>query len=288
MTMSMKKTLLSAALGLGLAVGVAAAPALAAGSAPPAPRQTWTFSGPFGQFDKAQLQRGYKVYREVCSACHALGLVAFRNLTEKGGPEFSEEQIRALIAEAGYQVTDGPNDAGEMYQRPARLSDRYPKNFPNEQAARAANGGAYPPDMSLIAKARSTSQGFPWFILDGLPGLLYAEHGPDYLYNLLTSYGKEPEHGETCGDGLYYNPAFISGHCIAMAQPISDDQVTYDDGSPQTVSQYSKDIAAFLMWAAEPKLEERKQVAFNVMIFMILFAGLLYFTTKKLWAGIKH
>lgn len=278
-----------ARFGLGLAVAAGltlagAGTALAAGGhAPHIEKQSWTFAGPFGKFDRAQLQRGFQVYKEVCAACHSMKYVAFRNLMEPGGPEFTEEQVKALAAT--YKVMDGPNDQGEMYERTARPSDRFPLAFPNEQAARFANNGAYPPDLSLMGKARAASRGFPWFIFDAVTQ--YQEYGPDYIYALLTGYHEAPK-DVTCGQGLNYNAAFLAGTCIAMAQPISDGQVEYADGTPGTVSNYAKDVAAFMMWTAEPKLEERKQTGFKVMGFLIVFAGLLWFTKRKVWADVGH
>lgn len=275
------------ALGVSLAATVAvalAAPAFAAGSAPHIEREQWSFAGPFGTFDKAQLQRGFKVYREVCASCHSLKLVSFRNLAQEGGPGFTEEQAKAIAAE--YTVQDGPNDDGDMFDRPAILADKFPSPFPNEQAARASNGGAYPPDFSLIAKARAAHRGFPWFIFDAFTQ--YNEQGPDYIHALLTSYGEEVPEGVSIPEGKHYNPAFLSGSAIGMAQPISDEQVEYTDGTPMTVDQYARDVSAFLMWAAEPHLEDRKKMGFRVIIFLMVFASLLYFTKKKLWRNIEH
>jgi len=248
----------------------------------------WTFSGPFGHFDKAQLQRGFQVYREVCSNCHSLNLVSFRNLAEHGGPGFSEELVKALAAE--YQVTDGPNDEGDMFERPGIPADRFPAPFANEAAAKASNNGAAPPDFSLIAKARAPERGFPWFVFDIFTQ--YQESGPDYIVSLLTGYsGTDPNES-----GTYDNPYFISGPAIAMAPPLSDGQIDYaqnadDDPAndvPQTVEQYAKDVAAFTMWAAEPHLEQRKAMGFSVMLFLIVFAGLVYFTKKKVWSDVEH
>jgi cytochrome c1 len=246
------------------------------------PRQPWSFAGPLGKFDQAQLQRGFKVYREVCSNCHSMQLVAFRNLADPGGPGFSEAQVKALAAE--YKVKDGPNESGDMFERPGRPSDQFPWNFPNDNAARAANGGALPPDMSVLAKARSFSRGFPWFIIDGI--VQYQEQGADYIVGILNGY-KDPPPGVQLQPGQHYNE-FMPGHKLAMPKPLSDGQIDYSDGSPTTVQQYAKDISAFLMWTAEPKLEERKRTGFRVVIFLILFAGLLYYTKKKVWAEIVH
>jgi len=241
----------------------------------------WSFAGPFGTYDKGQLQRGLKVYKEVCAACHSMNLVAFRSLEGLG---YSEAQVKALAAE--YEVQDGPNADGEMFTRKALPSDHFPSPFPNDEAAAAANNGAAPPDFSLIAKARGVERGFPTFIFDIFTQ--YAENGPDYIHALLTGYGQTPPEGMEIADGTYYNPYFISAKALAMPQPIADDQVTYDDGAPQTVDQYSRDISAFLMWAAEPHLEDRKKTGFRVMIFLVLFAGLLYVTKRKVWSAIPH
>ncbi len=273
-------------LGAGLLVaGIGAANAAEGGGTPHYPLEhpkhvDWSFAGPFGTWDKAQLQRGFKVYREVCSACHSLNLVSFRTLEDLG---LSEEQVKAIASE--YEITDGPNEDGEMFTRPGRPSDYFPSPFPNDKAAAYANNGAVPPDFSLIAKARAPERGFPTFIFDVFT--LYAENGPDYLYSLLTGYGEEPPESVQVADGTYYNPYFSGGPALAMAQPIYEGSVTYDDGSPETVDQYSKDVSAFLMWAAEPMLVERKQMGFNVMIFLLIFASLLYFTKKKVWSGLK-
>jgi ubiquinol-cytochrome c reductase cytochrome c1 subunit len=243
--------------------------------------QSWSFAGPFGTYNKAQLQRGLRVYKEVCSACHSMDLVAFRTLERLG---YSEAQVKALAAE--YEVTDGPNADGEMFTRPALPSDYFPSPFPNTTAAAVANNGAAPPDFSLIAKARGVERGFPRFIFDIFTQ--YAEGGPDYIHALLTGYEEEPPAGMEIAEGTYYNPYFIAGKSLAMAPPLSDGQVTYDDGSPETVDQYARDVSAFLMWAAEPHLEARKQTGFSVMAFMILFTGLVYLTKRKVWAGVAH
>ncbi len=258
--------------------------ALAAGEGPHVVKQNWSFAGPFGSYDPAQLQRGFKVYREVCSACHGIKLVAFRNLYEPGGPLFSEAAARQIATE--YTVIDGPNADGEMFERPARLADRFPSPYANEAAARAAQGGAYPPDLSLIAKARAVQRGFPWFVFDIFTQ--YQEAGPDYLYGLLTGYAEEPPEGLEVPPGMHYNTHFIAGNLLAMPNPMSDEQVEYTDGTPQTVDQYSRDVAAFLMWTAEPTLDQRKQLGFKAMIFMVVFAGALYFTKRKLWDGVAH
>lgn len=242
---------------------------------------SWSFAGPFGTYDKAQLQRGFKVYKEVCAACHSMHLVSFRTLEDLG---YSEAQVKALAAE--YTIQDGPNDDGDMFERPGKPSDYFPSPFPNEQAAAAANGGAAPPDLSLIAKARGIERGFPQFIIDIFTQ--YAESGPDYIHSLLTGYDEQPPAGMVIPEGTHYNPYFNAGVSLAMPKPLSDDQVTYDDGSPQTVEQYSQDVSAFLMWAAEPHMEDRKKTGFRVIVFMLLFSILMYLTKRKVWANVAH
>ncbi|MDT6939103.1 cytochrome c1 [Brucella pseudogrignonensis] len=244
-------------------------------------QESWSFAGPFGTYDKGQLQRGLKVYKEVCSACHSMNLVAFRNLEALG---YSPEQVKAFAAE--YEVTDGPNADGEMFTRKAIATDHFPSPFPNVNAAAAANNGAAPPDFSLIAKARAVERGFPTFIFDIFTQ--YAEAGPDYIHSLLTGYDEQPPAGMHIPEGTHYNPYFIAGKSLAMAKPLSDDQVTYDDGSPQTVDQYARDVSAFLMWSAEPHLEERKKLGFRVLIFLVLFAGLVYIAKRAIWSNVKH
>jgi ubiquinol-cytochrome c reductase cytochrome c1 subunit len=240
----------------------------------------WSFAGPFGTYDRAQLQRGLKVYREVCSACHSLSLVSFRTLEGLG---YSEGQVKTVAGE--YEVQDGPNADGEMFTRKGAPTDHFPSPFPNKEAAAAANNGAAPPDLSLIAKARGVERGFPQFVFDIFTQ--YAEAGPDYVHALLTGY-HEPPAGLEIPEGNHYNPYFISSASLAMAPPLSDGQVTYDDGAPQTVDQYSRDVAAFLMWAAEPHLEDRKKTGFRVMIFLLGFGTLVYLTKRKIWAHVPH
>jgi ubiquinol-cytochrome c reductase cytochrome b/c1 subunit len=241
-------------------------------------QQKWSFAGPFGIYDRAQLQRGFKVYHDVCQTCHSLSLVSFRNLAGPEGLGYSDEQIKALAAE--YQVKDGPNEQGEMFDRPGRPADSFPPRFPNPQAAAFALGGRTPPDMSVLAKARGFERGFPAFIFDAFTQ--YQEAGPDYIVALLNGYENAPACFKLPPGGSYNK--YFPAKSILMPKPLTDGQVTYDDGSPQTVEQYSKDVSAFLMWAAEPHLEARKRIGFQVMIFLVVFAGLLYFTKKKVWA----
>lgn len=246
------------------------------------PRQKWSFSGPLGKFDRGELQRGFKVYREVCQVCHGLSYIAFRNLSDAGGPGFSREQAAAVAAE--YKIKDGPNDQGEMFERPGRPADRFPPPFPNDQAARAVHNGSVPPDLSVITKARTYERGFPWFVLDIFTQ--YQEQGPDYLVALLKGY-EEPPQGLTLPAGTVYNKYF-PGHSISMPPPLSDGRVDYTDGAPATVDQYAKDVTTFLMWTAEPHMEARKRIGLQVMIFLLVFAGLLYFVKKRIWAGVPE
>lgn len=268
---------IAAAIGLTALAGTAAK---AAESDVP-PQLKWSFWGPFGHYDEAQLQRGFKVYHDVCQNCHGINLLAFRNLADPGGPGFTTAQATAIAA--GYQVTDGPNDQGEMFQRAGRLADAIPAPFPNEQAARARYN-AVPPDFSTLAKARGIERGFPWFILDMFTQ--YQEGGVDYIAAYLNGYEDNPPSGVTLPPGASYNK-FFPGHATAMPKPMVDGQVDYTDGTPATVEQYSKDVAAFLMWVAEPHLEARKRVGFQVMVFLLVLAGLLYFTKKKVWAEVQ-
>ena len=268
---------LQIALAGALAIGGASAAFAAEPTAKPE-RQSWSFAGPFGKFDRAQLQRGFQVYKDVCATCHGLKYVAFRNLAQAGGPGFSEPQARVIASD--YQITDGPDDTGEMFQRPGRLSDYFPNPAPNDQALRSRFGGALPPDLSIITKARSYESG----LLIGLADFFrqYQEHGADYLVALLNGY-ENPPADTKLGPGLAWNKYF-PGNAIAMVKPLQDGQVAYSDGSPQTVAQYSRDVAAFLAWTAEPSLEHRKRIGFQVIIFLIVFAGLMYFTKKKVWS----
>jgi ubiquinol-cytochrome c reductase cytochrome c1 subunit len=220
-------------------------------------KMAWPHEGIFGTFDRAAAQRGFQVYREVCSACHGLTYVAFRNLTELG---FSEDQVRALAAE--YTVPGGPDDTGEMVERSALPADPIPPPYPNEQAARAANGGALPPELSLITKARAG--------------------GSDHVYSVLVGYEEPPADVEP-RESLYYN-AYFPGHWIAMPPPLQDGQVTYADGTEATVPQMAADVTEFLTWAGEPTLEQRKQTGLKTMLFLIVFTGLCYATMRKVWA----
>jgi ubiquinol-cytochrome c reductase cytochrome c1 subunit len=240
----------------------------------------WSFAGPFGQFDKGQLQRGLKVYVEACSACHSMNLVAFRTLEALG---YSNEQVKAFAAE--YEVPAEPNADGDVEDRPARPTDYFVSPFDNAKQAAASNNGAVPPDFSLIAKARYVERGFPQFIFDVFTG--YNEAGPNYIYSLLTGYEDAPA-GVEVGKGTHYNPYFIAGSALAMAAPISDEQVSYDDGTPETLDQYAKDVSAFLMWTSEPHLEERKSLGFIVVSFLLILSILVFLTKRSIYARIEH
>jgi len=279
MHMQMQRTII--ALTLAGCVGMLTLPAKAQEhDTPIPPKLRWSFAGPFGKYDPAQLQRGFKIYKEVCASCHSIQMLAFRNLADLGGPGFSEAQAAAIASE--YKIKD-LDEKGEPTERPGRLADNFPPPFPNELAAKAANGGVAPPDMSTLAKARTYERGFPWFVFDSITQ--YQEQGPDYLAALLKGY-EEPPKGFQLPAGGRYNKYF-PGHNIAMPPPLQDGQVTFDDGAPQTLDQYSKDIAAFLMWAAEPHMLARKRIGLQVIIFLVVFAGLMYLTKKKVWHEVE-
>jgi ubiquinol-cytochrome c reductase cytochrome c1 subunit len=280
----LRKGIALAALGLAL-IG---SPALAAHPKPVEREVAWSFSGPFGKYDPAQLQRGYKVYREVCSACHAMKYLSFRNLGDKGGPFYDSEYpnpndnpyVKALAKDI--QVNDIDSETGDAIQRPAIPADRFPSPFPNDAAAAASNGGAIPPDLSVIAKGR--------------------EGGPNYIYSLLTGY-RNPPAGLKMAAGQNYNISMSGdvsgawsgdhhkvppGGFLAMPPPLADGKVTFDDGKPSTVDQQAKDVAAFLMWAAEPKMMDRKQFGLGAMIYLLIFTVLLYFSYRRVWRNVAH
>ena len=223
----------------------------------------WSFKGLFGKFDRASLQRGYQVYTEVCAACHSMKYLSYRNLSEKGGPEFSVIQAKAIAA--SFEVTDGPNADGEMFQRPGKLSDKFVMPYENVKAAEAANGGAYPPDMSVLVKARGG--------------------GVDYIYSLLQGYEEAPS-GMVLDDGVHYNK-YMYGNKIKMSAPLSDGIIEYSDGTNPSVEQMSKDVTTFLMWAAEPSLEARHQMGFKAIVYLIILTILVYFSMKRIWSRVK-
>jgi ubiquinol-cytochrome c reductase cytochrome c1 subunit len=245
-------------LALAALVSLGAAPAQASASKEPLPARDWSHYGMFGTFDRGSVQRGLQVYLEVCAACHSLRLLAYRNLSGIG---LSEAQIKAITAE--FEVTDGPNAEGEMYERTAKPSDRFVSPFANDNAARASNYGALPPDLSLMVKAR--------------------KGGADYLHALLMGYKEEPPAGVKLGEGMQYNLHF-SGNQIAMAPPLVDDAVEYADGTKATVEQLATDVTTFLAWAAEPELEERKRLGIKVLLFLIVLTAMLYALKRQVWA----
>jgi ubiquinol-cytochrome c reductase cytochrome b/c1 subunit len=274
---------MAVALLVGLAVGLAgligSSTRAAAQEAENPPMLKWSFAGPFGAYDRAQLQRGFKVYNEVCKNCHSLKLLSFRNLGEEGGPAFTEAQVATIAAD--FKVKDA-NDQGEVAERNGRPADHFPPPFENDAQARQVTGGAIPPDMSVLAKARGYKRGFPRFLVDMV--VPYQEAGPDYIAAIVKGFSDKPA-DVTLPPNTYYNKYFPS-HAIGMRPPLTDKQVEYTDGSPQTVDQYAQDVAAFLMWAAEPHLDARHRIGFQVMIFLVVFAGLLYFTKRKVWADV--
>lgn len=281
----LRKVIALAALGLAVTAGAASA-----ATHPVEPMDVhWSFEGPLGKFDKVQLQRGYKVYREVCASCHAMNLMSFRNLGQKGGPFYEGEKypnpndnpyVKALAADI--QVNDIDSETGDTVQRAATPADRFPSPFPNEAAARASNGGAMPPDLSVIIKAR--------------------HEGPQYVYSILTGYANPPA-GLTVLPGQHYNPYFPGdltaawkgdhhtvpqGGFIGMPPPLGTGKVTFDDGAPSTVAQQAKDVVAFLAWASEPKMEERKQFGLGAMIYLLILTVLLWFSYKRVWRNVAH
>jgi ubiquinol-cytochrome c reductase cytochrome c1 subunit len=285
MKLSLSKGLIAGAALFGLAL--TAAPAMAERKAEHPHDAGFPQAGPFGKFDQAQLQRGYKVYKEVCSACHSMELLSFRDLGMKGGPFFDPEHsnpndnpyVKAIAAE--FEVNDIDTETGEVVKRKAVPADRFPSPYPNATAAAAGNGGAPPPDLSVITKAR--------------------HGGGNYVYSLLTGY-RTPPAGLQVAPGQHYNPwmggdletywkgkgpAPIGGF-IAMPPPLADGQVTFDDGTKSTLHQQAKDVAAFLEWASEPHQIERKQTGVAVLIFLLIFAGLTYASYRRIWKGVAH
>ncbi len=280
----LRKSLILAAFGLAFVAG----PSLASTASHEEPKDVhWGFEGPFGKFDQAQVQRGYKVYREVCAACHSMNLMSFRNLGQKNGPFYNAEfpnpndnpTVKAIAKD--YQVNDIDSETGDVIQRPGTSADRFPNPFPNEPAARASNGGALPPDLSVIIKAR--------------------EEGAQYVYSILTGYVATPA-GLEVPEGKHYNPymsgdmtAFYKGkgHApkggfIAMAPPLEDGKVTFDDGTKPTLDNQARDVVAFLAWASEPKQTERKQFGVAAMIYLLIFSGLLFLSYRRIWRNVAH
>ncbi|HUO98289.1 MAG TPA: cytochrome c1 [Rhizomicrobium sp.] len=255
---------------LALAASVAgAAVAEDTSQALPPKEMAWSFQGPFGTYDRGALQRGFQVYKEVCSACHSLNMVSFADLAAPGGPGFTEAQAKVIAA--GYKIAAGPNDKGETTDangnrltRPGILADHFPPPFANEEAARASNGGALPPDLSLIIKAR--------------------EGGPDYVYSIITGFGHKPPRGFAVQQGKYYNPWF-AGRNISMPPPLAKGSVTFSDGTPATIPNEAKSVVTFLSWASEPKMEQRHRIGLQAMAFLVLLSGLLFLSYRKVWHG---
>jgi cytochrome c1 len=269
-------------------LGIAATAAWAAGEAPKIDRQNWSFSGMTGQFDRNQLQRGFQVYKTACASCHTINRIAFRNLAEPGGPQFPEDAVKALAAE--YQVTGEPDGEGKPTKVPGKLSDRFPPLYANEKEARSIHNGAYPPDLSLMARARGIETHAAWYIhpflmlKDVAAG--YQEGGADYIYALLSGYS-DPPSDVKMAEGMNYNRAF-PGHQIAMAPPLSDGVVEYKDGTPSTVSNYARDVAAFLSWTADPHHDRRKRLGWQVLLYLLIMSALLYMAKRRIWADVKH
>lgn len=262
----MRRFLISAVAGAAIAASALVGSAFAAGGGAELEKQDWTFNGLFGKYDNKQLQRGFLVYKDVCAGCHSLRLVAYRNLLDIG---LTEEAAKEYAE--GFSVPAGPNDDGEtivdgeLLKRPAKLSDKFVPPFSNDKAARASNSGALPPDLTLMAKARVG--------------------GPDYIYGLMTRYKDEAPEGVELPEGMYYNEVF-PGHQIAMAPPLSEEAVEYEDGTKPTLENHAKDITAFLNWAAEPELEIRKSMGVKVMIFLILLTAMFYALKRRIWADV--
>lgn len=232
-----------------------------AGSKIDIPKYDWSWKGFFGTYDRSAAQRGFKVYKEVCSGCHSMNLIAYRNLGDLG---FNEQQIKAIASDS--LVEDGPNDEGDMFEREAIPSDRFANPYPNDNAARAANNGAYPPDLSLIVKARPK--------------------GADYIHSLLLGYTETPDNFNV-PEGMWYNK-YMEGHLIAMPAPLTEGAIEYDDGTDPTLEQLSSDVTTFLAWAAEPSLEHRKRLGVKVMLFLLALFILTYISKEKIWRDVKH
>ena len=267
----MKKTLYLGALAVAT-LSLFTSVALAAGGGLAPPRQNWSWESLLGGYERADAQRGLQVYKEVCAGCHGLRRVSYRNLMQLG---YSEKQVKAFAAE--FEVTDGPNDEGEMYERTAKPSDRFVSPFPNENAARAGNNGALPPDLSLIVDARAFGMDFIGYTKNYFGGA-------DYVYGLLTGYTDAPSDVKI-GEGMYYNK-YYGGNQIAMAPPLSEDGVEYTDGTKASVEQMARDVTTFLAWAAEPNLEQRKQMGLKVVLFLVVFLGLIIAVKKRVWSNV--
>ena len=254
----LSRTFAAITLSLGLILGAGASIVNAAGGAPKPEKQEWSFNGIFGTYDRGALRRGFQVYSEVCAGCHALGLIAYRNLGDIG---FSEDEIKEIAAE--FEVEDGPDDEGEMYMRPALPADHMVPPFANDNAARSSNNGALPPDLSLMVKARFG--------------------GADYLYALMTGYKEDAPDGFELSEDMNYN-TYFPGHQIAMAPPLEDEMVEYADGTPATLQQHARDISTFLAWTASPEMEERKSLGIKTILFLIVLTAMMYALKRQIWA----
>lgn len=254
----MRKLILSAIAAAGLMVSSGAA--MASGAAEPLMKPGFSWEGFFGRYDQAELKRGFEVYNAICSNCHGLRLVAYRNLAAIG---LTEDEIKTVAS--ARELADEPNDEGEVHMRPGRPSDKWINPFPNDKAAASANGGALPPDLSLMAKARVG--------------------GPNYLYSLMLGFSEEIPHGVGIPEGKYYNKYF-PGYAIGMPPQLMEDLVSYTDGTKATPEQLAKDITAFLNWAAEPELNERKSLGLKVMIFLAVFTAMLYALKRQIWKNL--
>jgi cytochrome c1 len=259
---------------LAIVAAFTASAALASGGGHKLKHEHWHFDGVFGTYDKAAAQRGFQVYQEVCSACHSLKYVAFYNLADKGAPFYDPEYansndnpvVKAIAKQ--FTITDGPDESGDMFDRPGITADKLPSPFANEMAAKASNGGAIPPDLSLITRAR--------------------HDGSNYVFSLLTSYEDEPPHGVELAVGMNYNPMFVGGNQIAMAPPLYEGSVEYTDGTEASVDQMARDVTEFLTWAADPKMEQRKRTGWMVLIYLFILALLLYGSYKAVWRDVEH
>ena len=249
-------------------------------------RQAWSFSGFTGQYDRDQLQRGFQIYKDVCSACHGLKRVRFRNLAEPGGPEFPEEAVKTLAHEWSNKIVDGPDDEGKMFEREPKAFDPILGPFKNDKEARAAQNGALPPDLSLVAKARNVEYTGTWwahpFSMLRDIATSYQEGGADYIYALLTGYHEAPA-GVTVAEGMSYNAAF-PGHQIAMGPPLATDNFVKYQNETGSLEQNARDIAAFLAWTADPTLNTRKSTGWLVMLYLLITTGLLYVGKKRIWS----
>lgn len=275
MAVSMKKMMVGGfAVAVAALSGIAGVSYAAGGSGDHDMKEVhWHFNGAFGTYDRAAMQRGYQVYREVCASCHQLKHLSFRHLGDKGGPFFDDKypnpndnpDVKAFAAD--WQIADIDTETGDSIERPGIPADKFPAIFANSAAAAASNGGAVPPELSVMVKARND--------------------GANYVYNLLTSYGKEVPHDVIISAGTHYNPV-MEGGAIAMTAPLSEDLVTYEDGTAATVEQMSKDVTEFLAWSADPKMESRKSMGLATMLYLLILTILMWLSYKRVWRNVEH